>query len=70
MNIAALAHEGLVNYNREVKEGKFPTSNHCTYKIPEGEMDKLQELLEKVSQASGVDVNDLAQMEGETTKLY
>ena len=33
-------------------------------------MDKLQELLEKVSQASGVDVNDLAQMEGETTKLY
>lgn len=48
----------------------FPQSSNCTYKVPEKEMDKLQELLEKVSQAAGVDVTDLAQGEGEITKLY
>lgn len=68
--MAAIAHDGLVQYNQEVKKGQFPTSDNCTYKVPEGEMEKLQELLEKVSKASGVDVNDLAQAEGEITKLY
>lgn len=67
-----MAHNALVEYNKEVKEGVFPQSSHCTYKIPEGEMDKLQELLEQVSKASGsgVDVKDFGQGEGETTKLY
>lgn len=68
--MASIAHDALVKYNKEVKEGVFPQSSNCTYKVPEKEMDKLQELLEKVSQAAGVDVTDLAQGEGEITKLY
>ena len=45
--MAKVAHEGLVNFNKDVKEKRFPSPENCAYKIPEGEMEKIQELLEK-----------------------
>ena len=69
-NLASIAHEALTQYNKDVKEGVFPQSSHCTYKIPEEEKEKLQELLEKVSKSSGVDLKDISVGEGEVTKLY
>lgn len=58
-----------MNYNRDVKENRFPAPENCAYKIPEGEMEKIQELLEKISKAADIKLDNNVS-EGETTKLY
>ncbi len=68
-NMAKVAHEGLVNFNKDVKEKRFPSPENCAYKIPEGEMEKIQELLERVSKEVDIDLSKNIS-EGETTKLY
>ena len=68
-NMAKVAHEGLVNFNKDVKEKRFPSPENCAYKIPEGEMEKIQELLERVSKEVDIDLSKHIS-EGETTKLY
>ena len=65
--MASVVHKGLVQFNKEVKEGVFPAKENCAYKVPEAEMEHMKRLLEKVSTSAGVDLKDL---EEETTKLY
>lgn len=67
--MAKVAHEGLVNFNRDVKEERFPAHENCAYKIPEGEVEKIQELLERVSKEADINLNTIV-AESETTKLY
>lgn len=67
MNVASVVHKGLVQFNKEVKEGVFPAKENCTYKVPEEELEQMKRLLEKVSKSAGVDLKGL---EEETTKLY
>ncbi|KAK8826534.1 hypothetical protein WA538_005995, partial [Blastocystis sp. DL] len=53
-NIAKIAHEALVHFNKDVKEQRFPAPENCAYKIPEEEKEKMMELLEKVSKEAGI----------------
>ena len=56
-----------MNYNQEVKEGKFPLPENCAYKVADADKEKLLQLLDKVSQTAGVNSEVV---EGEVTKLY
>ena len=62
-----MIHNALVNYNQEVKEGKFPLPENCAYKVADADKEKLMQLLDKVSQTAGVNSEVV---EGEVTKLY
>ena len=62
-----MVHQGLVQFNKDVKEGVFPTKENCAYKVPEEELENMKRLLEKVSKSADVDLKDI---EEETTKLY
>ena len=56
-----------MNYNQEVKEGKFPLPENCAYKVADADKEKLLQLLDTVSQTAGVTSEVV---EGEVTKLY
>lgn len=62
-----MVHQGLVQFNKDVKGGVFPAKENCAYKVPEEELENMKRLLEKVSKSADVDLKDI---EEETTKLY
>lgn len=45
-NLAEIMREAFREYAREIREGKFPTPEHC-YKMRPGEKEKLEEMLKK-----------------------
>ena len=45
-NLAEIMREAFREYAREIREGKFPTPEHC-YKMRAGEKEKLEEMLKK-----------------------
>jgi 3-methyl-2-oxobutanoate hydroxymethyltransferase len=45
-NLAEVMREAFREYAREIREGKFPTPEHC-YKMRAGEKEKLEEMLKK-----------------------
>lgn len=45
-NLAEVMREAFREYAREIREGKFPTQEHC-YKMRAGEKEKLEEMLKK-----------------------
>jgi len=45
-NLAEVMREAFREYAREIREGKFPTQEHC-YKMRVGEKEKLEEMLKK-----------------------
>ena len=48
-NLAEVMRQAFKEYVREVREGKFPTEEHC-YKMKAGETEKLAEMLKRASQ--------------------
>ena len=47
-NLAEVMRQAFKEYVREVREGKFPTEEHC-YKMKAGEAEKLTEMLKRAS---------------------
>ena len=45
-NLAEVMREAFREYAREIREGKFPTPEHC-YKMRAGEKEKLEEIMKK-----------------------
>ncbi len=45
-NLADIIRQAFQEYAREIREGKFPTLEHC-YKMKAGEAEKLEKLLER-----------------------
>ena len=45
-NLAEVMREAFREYAREIREGKFPTQEHC-YKMRAGEKEKLEEMLKE-----------------------
>jgi 3-methyl-2-oxobutanoate hydroxymethyltransferase len=45
-NLAEIMREAFREYAREIREGKFPTPEHC-YKMRPGEKEKLEEMVKK-----------------------
>jgi 3-methyl-2-oxobutanoate hydroxymethyltransferase len=45
-NLAEIIREAFREYAREIREGKFPTQEHC-YKMRAGEKEKLEEMLKE-----------------------
>lgn len=45
-NLAEIMREAFREYAREIREGKFPTPEHC-YKMRAGEKEKLEEMMKK-----------------------
>ncbi len=45
-NLAEIMREAFREYAREIREGKFPTPEHC-YKMRTGEKEKLEEMLKE-----------------------
>jgi 3-methyl-2-oxobutanoate hydroxymethyltransferase len=47
-NLAEMMRQAFKEYAREVREGKFPTEDHC-YKMKAGETEKLEDMVKRAS---------------------